>query len=387
MSENNSYGTGSTTDLPGTEYDPAYVQSRAETEDSTASTRRNIFGLDTSPATYPTGTFYFGVDSAQEDFIIPMARFKFYSPFGDDILLADQQGAQSSPEIYIRMPGSFNSTLVNSYSPTQGIFGAPIQNLGVGNAGYDLVRLLEGITSSAAGSLQKQILDALTGGLGFIGSGGLNARGQIEFATRKAINNYNQVLYAGPVHRNFSLPFNMKPSNQTEAESMQAIIYCFRLASSPRAGDDTDLLNKALEDPELLATSGDIERIKLDAQAGKKLSAEDQQKLADYQSAISQITDNSSLELARATDVLTMGYPDMCKFQIVLMDAKDKKVLATLFKSDFCVINSVGVDYGSGNKMSFFKDYRPTEATLSLSLTEMVLTTAGSVTNQDNYIQ
>ena len=391
MAENSNIPNGDTdvlsADMGGdqnTPSSPIYTIVNGATDDQTASLKRSLFGLDTSPATYPTGTYWFGTESAQQDFVIPMARFKFYTPFGDDISLSE--GA-SSPELYIRMPGSFNSTLINSYATTQGIFGSPLRGL-EGNTGYDILKLIQGIGSSALGSLQSQVLNALTGGAGFVGSAGLNTRGQIEFLTRRAINNYNQVLYQGPQYRNFQLPFSMKPSSVEESNNMKAIIYCFRLASSPRADNEpTELDTKILQEVEQLAASGDVQAIQVLQQQGKTLTAEQQQTLVDYQIAVGEITDNSTLNLARQTDVLTLGYPDMCKFQIVLVDAKNKSPLITLFKSDFCVISSVAVDYGSGNKMSFFNDYMPTEATLSLALQEMSLPTAGSVANQFNNIQ
>lgn len=389
MAENSNIGDGSSfaQELGGDENTPGsalFTIVNGATNDQTASLKRSLFGLDASPATYPTGTYWFGTESAQRDFVIPMARFKFYTPFGDDITLGGE-GA-TSPELYIRMPGSFNSTLINSYATAQGIFGSPLRGL-EGNAGYDILKLISGITSSALGSLQKQILDALTSGVGFAGSGGLNTRAQVEFLTRKSINNYNQVIYQGPQYRIFQLPFSMKPSSIEESNNMKAIIYCLRLASSARAGNEVALDNKILEEVSKLTSSGDVESIIQLQQEGKTLTAEQQQTITDWQTSVGQISDNSALDLARQTDVLTFGYPDMCKFQIVLVDTKNKTPLITLFKSDFCVITSVSVDYGSGNKMSFFDDYMPTEAAISLSLQEMSLPTAGSVANQFNNIQ
>lgn len=344
--------------------------------DNVDQNRKSIFGVDTREIGYFPGTFAFGAESAQRDYIIPMARFKFYTPFGDAIT--------ESPTLFIRMPGSFNSTLLNSYSPTTNIFGSPVQDLG-GNAGSQIVALLNKIVEGGVGAVQRQILNALTEGAGFIGSAGLNARAQTEFLTRKMLNNYNQLIYQGPNFRRFQLPFSMKPSSETEAENMGKIIYTFRAASSPKAGNNTaGLEDKALGEFQ----SGKFEQEgNLATLIGKeKLTSEEQEQLNAYNSAVAGDNDIAALSLARETDVLTFGYPDMCRFQIVLY--QNGQIIGNpLFKSDFCVIDSVSVDYGSGNKMGFFKNKYPTETTLTISLQEMSLVTAGSVYNQYNFIQ
>ena len=72
-------------------------------------------------------------------------------------------------------------------------------------------------------------------------------------------------------------------------------------------------------------------------------------------------------------------YPDMCKFQIMLHNNYTNE-LTTLFESGRCVIESVAVDYGSGNKMTFFdsdiNEHFPTDVTLSIGLKETQLQTA-----------
>jgi hypothetical protein len=74
-------------------------------------------------------------------------------------------------------------------------------------------------------------------------------------------------------------------------------------------------------------------------------------------------------------------YPDMCKFQVMLHNNYTNQ-LTTLFESGRCVIESVGVDYGSGNKMTFFDsdtkdpEYFPTDVSLNIGLKETQLQTA-----------
>jgi hypothetical protein len=74
------------------------------------------------------------------------------------------------------------------------------------------------------------------------------------------------------------------------------------------------------------------------------------------------------------------GYPDMCKFQLLLYN-HNMNELAILFESNLCVIESVATDYGSGNKMTFFDgdEYFPTDVTLNLGLKETRLLTASDV--------
>ena len=77
----------------------------------------------------------------------------------------------------------------------------------------------------------------------------------------------------------------------------------------------------------------------------------------------------------------------MCKFELVLYKKGGPTgagaELTSIFKSDFCMIETVSVDYGSQNKMTFFdnknvKDnkYYPTDVNLTISLREAVLITA-----------
>jgi hypothetical protein len=85
----------------------------------------------------------------------------------------------------------------------------------------------------------------------------------------------------------------------------------------------------------------------------------------------------------------------MVKFDLVLYRSSAAKIksgvtefdeIDTLFRSEFCMIESVSVDYGAQNKMTFFdgKDglYFPTDVNLTISLRESVLITAPKATQQ-----
>ena len=353
--------------------------------------KNSIFGVDTGlfqPLGYNTD-LVFGHDSAQSDFMVPMARFKFYDPFGNP--------TPGMPTIYIRMPGSFNSTLLNGYSSVANVFGSPVRPTEGEGAFTQIGNLIKSLGESGLGALQRQILEAITQGAGFIGSAGVNSRAQAEFLTRKMLNNYNQMIYQGPVHRQFQLPFNMKPSTPKESTAMKDIIYAFRAASSPKAGGSSieNQLGEDLDVNEVTSRDAELEGnlLALSGISEDKLTTEQKELIATAQGKSIEQSQQSGLILGRMTDAFTFGYPEMVKFQIVLVPPKNGTTVV-LFKSDFCVMQSVTVDYGSGNKLNFFhkslqnnEEYHPTEATLALSLTEMNLVTAGTVANQYNNIQ
>ena len=82
---------------------------------------------------------------------------------------------------------------------------------------------------------------------------------------------------------------------------------------------------------------------------------------------------------------LTFGYPDMCKLELILYHNNDgAKLITPVFKSDFCMIENVVLDYGASNKMVFLSnpasvaagDYFPSEINMTISLRESVLVTA-----------
>ena len=96
--------------------------------------------------------------------------------------------------------------------------------------------------------------------------------------------------------------------------------------------------------------------------------------------------------VANSGQVFTFGYPDMCKFELILHRKGGPggagADLTTLFRSEFCMIETVSVDYGSQNKMTFFDgkenstQYFPTDVNLTVSLRESVLITASRASEQ-----
>lgn len=328
-----------------------------------------IFGVNTTGRGYPSGELIFGSDYAGRDFVTPMARFEFFDNRGNP--------SANSPTIYIKMPGQFNSTLINSYQEASNIFGNP----GGDNKTLDI---LGGLGEAAVTSLQRQILSGVAGAAGFVGSFGLGGKTQVEFLTRRFLNNFQQLVYQGPTFRRYQLPFNMKPTSEEEAQRMREIIQTFRAASSPNAIDISDS-SIALQVRN--ATDNALETVK--AKAAEDLTDEDKRIL---QQISEQTSDYNAQELIKggAIDTLAFAYPDMCKFQIVLdLPGTGVDDIVTVFESELCMIESVAVDYGSQNKMQFFEEasdgfYYPTETTLSISLREAVLTTAGLTVEQYN---
>jgi hypothetical protein len=91
--------------------------------------------------------------------------------------------------------------------------------------------------------------------------------------------------------------------------------------------------------------------------------------------------------LAATPNVLVFGYPDMVKFELVLVKNTTETSVGSitkLFESDFCMIESVSVDYGGQNKMTFFGDGKPypTDVNFTVSLQEANLITAYKATQQ-----
>lgn len=353
------------------------------TETNTTNVGSGAFGLNTQEQQLPPGVIRFGLESAQNDYVVPLVRFTFYDPFG--------YKRTNPTEVSIRMGGAFNSTITNSYSPVSGIFGKPSQT-GAGGIVEDLKGMFNKLSESAIGSLQLQILQAIAGTTGFLASAGLSAKQQIEFLNRKMLNNYNQLIYQGPNYRRFQLPFNMKASSKQESIYAQEIIQVFRTVSSPKTGNDAQVAVATPEEAagiDLNEISGNYplgpEAVLNDPKASEEAKKAAQEALQQVQNYTVGNQRRGSYELAKASDVFTFGYPDMCRFDIILMNLKNKTVLDVLFKSDYCVIDAVSVDYGSGNKMSFYTDYRPTDINMSLSLQEINFHTAGQATNPNNF--
>ena len=213
-----------------------------------------IFGIPQGIATYPSASnLIFGSDYGNQDFVVPMAKFMFYDTKGVPL------SGSSAPTIYVRLGGTFNSTLTNGYQEAQGIMGSPTgTSIFDGEGGKALGRL----GNSFIEGIQRQIVQGVAGATGYVASAGQSGKTQIEFLQRVMLNNFQQLIYQGPTFRRFQLPFIMKPHSQTEAETMLSIISSFRVASSPRTGttrtiDSTiDSLGRRA-DPDALAKSGE----------------------------------------------------------------------------------------------------------------------------------
>ena len=330
------------------------------------------FALNTNTGAYPTSVLQiFGSDYGHSNFVTPMARFEFFDSFGSN-------RASGSPIIFIRMAGSFQSALQNGYSESSNIFGTP-NNEGKIDFAYATVK-------GGVDALLKQAASAGGSAAGFIGSAGLSGKAQYEFMTRKVLNTFQQLIYSGPTFRRFTLPFTMKPTSLEEAKIMINIIKTFRIASSPKgAGDGTPALN-------IEGKTGSSAETKaaLSADAQKELD----QKEAGFisQSEINLLFGQGAADAAvnGTNRTFTFGYPDMCKFQIILQDPKSNKGdggIAEVFGSEYCVIENVQVDYGSQNKMVFFSSagtggiYYPSEVTLSIGLRETTLPLAGQISS------
>ena len=329
-----------------------------------------IFTIPTGTVSYPAiekKELVFGSDFAHSEYVIPMARFKFYTATGE-------QSTTARP-IYIRLGGTFNTQLTNSYQKSTGIFG----NVEKGKDIKTITGFIGSMFDSGGTALQSSIIKSLGAGAGFVASAGQSGKSQIEFLTRKVFNSFQQLIYQGPEFRAFQLPFNMKPTSYEEAKTMRDIIQTFRIASSPRASGDTKLTEGK--------SASEIEEF---AKANKDKSPEE-------------VATPFTLEAAGGVfgegdtrTPLTFGYPDMCKFELILYrddpearqrdDNEDIKAITVLFRSDFCMIGNIAIDYGASNKMVFLApptptgggkaDYFPSEVNMTIALTESVLVTA-----------
>ena len=320
-----------------------------------------IFTIPTGTVEYPKKdqNLIFGSDFAHSEYAIPMAMFTFFDSSGND---------SSASTIYIRLSGAFNTALSNPYQDATGIFGSvkPGQDIG------SITGLIGSMFDAGGTALQSSIIKSLGAGGGFLASGGQSGKSQIEFLTRKVFNSFQQLIYQGPKFRAFQLPFNMKPTSYAEATTMRDIIQTFRIASSPRASGGTELKEGSG------TTKSKAEQDAFD-EANKDKAADDK---------IIEFTVGGANELfGELTDSppLTFGYPDMCKLELILYHSNDgAKVITPVFKSDFCMIENVVLDYGASNKMVFLSnpasvaagDYFPSEINMTISLRESVLVTA-----------
>lgn len=342
------------------------------------------FLVNKGAGVYPTGQFLvFGSDYAHSDFVSTMARFEFFG--------ADGKTRTAAPAIFIRMGGPFQTQLASSYNETANMFGTPGSDFNKDS----MLKLLKG----GADSIYKQITGGLAGAAGFIGSAGLSGKAQYEFATRTALNTFKQLTYGGPTFRKFSLPFTMRPTSKQEAEIMMKIIKTFRVSAAAKGAGSVGLNTTAASAGDIIDLAdltGDAltaaEKANTEA-AAKTLTSEDLRNIGISDGGAG-IDGNISV----SSNVVSFGYPDTCLFQILIKKGNSAaSSISTVFESALCVIENVAIDYGSQNKMVFFDPggtigtgtnttaiYYPAEVTLTISLTETTLTTAGSVTEDHN---
>jgi len=333
------------------------------------STNAPPFSLVTGEKTakYPTSSdLIFGTDYSHSDYVIPIAQFVFYNANGIK--------NDSAPNIYMKLGGSFQTGLSNPFSPATNIYGTPGTGDGEGN--YGLGGVLSTLGAAKEGfytALAKQVVGGAAGIGGAFASAGQTGKQNVEFLQRRLFNQFQQLVYNGPNFRPFTLPFAMKPTSYAEAKTMRNILSSFRIASSPIVTSDE------------AAALGAADTLSTDLTG---LSPADQaQALADAKAG--QINDDVYNSLVSASNsAKTFGYPDMCRFQILLYQ-KNVTEFPVLFESDLCVIESVNIDYGGQQKMSFFKppdgssgQYFPTDITLNIGLKETSLITSAYTTNE-----
>ena len=309
---------------------------------------------------YPSASqLNFGTDFAGSEFVIPVARFQFADTLGEDLT--------SAPIIYIKMGGTFQSGLSNPWNATANIFGSP--SSGTDDSAFAPIKRLGGGFYEA---LQKQVMNSVGSAAGAFASAGQSGKANFEYLQRKLFNQFQQLIYSGPAFRPFSFSFSMKPTSLVEAQAMRDIIQTFRLASSPRTSPPISSTDPEEQQPgydQELANSGDPGGGYVYTSSGTTADA------TTYSGA-----EFDDLIAASGQSKL-FDYPDMCRFQLMLYSYQSE--LVTLFESGLCVIESVSVDYGTGNKMTFFdsntNDYFPTDVTLSIGLKETKLLTASSI--------
>ena len=314
-------------------------------------------------------TLYFGCgpDFGGSEYVIPVVRFQILDSLGED--------SSYAPIIYMKMGGTFQSGLSNQWNATANIFGTP--GGGADDSALGVIKRLGGGFYEA---LQKQVMNSVGSAAGAFASAGQSGKANFEYLQRKVFNQFQQLIYSGPIFRPFSFSFSMKPTSLKEARAMRDIIQTLRLASSPgqRAGAAAST-EESSNDP-----ASD-----LDNQIEMAVHASDNTYLSSGTASDASYSGLEFDQLIGAQNKL-FDYPDMCKFQIMLHNNYTNE-LTTLFESGRCVIESVGVDYGSGNKMTFFDsddtknpEYFPTDVSLNIGLKETQLQTAPTLAVDSN---
>jgi hypothetical protein len=322
-------------------------------------------------------TIKFGVDASHSDYVIPVAVIRIYGPKGNDLGIT----------LYIRMGGTFSTAIRAAYDDAQGILGTPF------TTDQEVRGKIGGVTGNAILGLQAQIIKGAVGAGGALASAGQSGRQQIEFLSRVFMSNFQQVVYRGPSFRIFTLPFVMKPTSKTEAESMREIIQFLKISAVPEIGatniaeaiaafgganvsSATELAVQARIAGLQEALKGKKDEEILADENLKRQSDELNYLIGDYISENDADAIESSITQASP---ITFNYPNICEFDLALHQPSNG-FLKTIFKSKKCVIESVVADYGSSNKMTFFEDgYYPTEVGLTLNLKELEFQTTQSM--------
>ena len=119
-----------------------------------------LFTIPTGTVTYPgADILIFGSDFAHSEYVIPMARFKFYTATGAD---------SEASSIYIRLSGGFNTQLSNQYQEATGIFGSVTQGESRSATSIgEITKLIGSMFDSGGTALQSSIIKSLGAGAGF----------------------------------------------------------------------------------------------------------------------------------------------------------------------------------------------------------------------------
>jgi hypothetical protein len=326
------------------------------------------FKINQTVGSYPTsGTLFFGTNDSHADFVATMARFQFYDAFAENL-------SAESPTVFIRMGGTFQTTLSNGYQESQNIFGTPDAEA---DSIFGGLKQLVKPGSSGLEAVFKQLKFASAGAQGFIQSAGLSGKSQYEFISKRFLNSFQQLIYQGPTFRRFTLPFTMRPTSYDEAENMMNIVNTFRYASSPKGNSDP-------KGPGVADSVNGINDL-ADLKDDEKKAAEEANKANQD---IYAFLNPDGIGGAAYNTVYSFGYPDTCKFELLLQkNTGANTALAELFASEMCVIENVSVDYGSQNKMVFFSSgggdkYYPSEVTMTINLRETSLPTTGTLVDE-----
>lgn len=311
------------------------------------------------PSVYNPTEIEFGFRGAQKDFWGPVMKFDFYDQYGE---------SNDLPSIFIRMVGTFETTLSNPFQEQEGIFGTPF------NQDSGLLETLQKAGGTGLEALRRQLLGGVGNVAGKFLSAGATGVPQAEFLTRQMINNFQQLIYKGPQFRRFAPSFNFRPTSLYEAKAMRDIITMFRYASSPSAGSASiaefqGALGSNTFDPKNIDTEG----------------LSDEQIDAITSNGDKEITDDDVGALS-AGATFTFGYPDMCRLSIIMTSSGDS-AQTKMFESKLCVIENVQITYGSQNKMTFYEGentYFPSDVVMSVALRESVLLTRNDVANESS---